>query len=143
MTMIQLEDDMSISPQIDIGSLRTLAAAGVKMIINNRPDGEEPGQPTSVETKAAAAEHGIDYRHIPVTANTLSLDHIDEFASAMAEAQGPILAYCKSGYRSTLLWGLAMVRVNGAAPSDVLEKAGSAGMDLSSARPLMEQMAGQ
>lgn len=141
--MTQIEEGMSIAPQIDVASLDALAAAGIKMIINNRPDGEELGQPTSAETEAAAAERGMGYRHIPITANTLSLDHIDEFASAMADADGPILAYCKSGYRSALLWGLAKVRSKGAAPADVLQKAGAAGVDLNSARPLMEQMAGQ
>ncbi len=140
--MTQIEDGMSIAPQIDISELEALAAAGVKMLINNRPDGEDGGQPTSEETQAAAAQHGIAYRHIPVTASTLSLDDIDRFASAMADADGPVLAYCRSGYRSALLWGLAEVRANGAAPSDVLQKAGDAGMDLNSARPLMEQMSG-
>jgi uncharacterized protein (TIGR01244 family) len=78
----------------------------VTAIVNNRPDDEEPGQPSAAEMASAAEAAGLSYRHIPV-AGGFSPEQVDAMAAALAEAGGPVLAFCKSGTRSTFLWALA------------------------------------
>ena len=120
---------MIVAGQIHPEELPSLAGIGVTMIVNNRPDGEEPGQPAGAEIEAAAREAGIYYRHIPVGKDGLSSDLVEAMAGAMAETEGTILAFCRSGTRSTYLWALAASRLG--ADGDVLvEKAAAAGYDL-------------
>ncbi|HEV2815679.1 MAG TPA: TIGR01244 family sulfur transferase [Allosphingosinicella sp.] len=84
--------------------MEAVAAAGVALIVNNRPDGEEPGQPAGAEIEAAARAAGLDYRHIPVSGG-IRPDQVAAMAAAMGE--GKLLAFCRSGARSTLLWAMA------------------------------------
>ena len=102
------------------------AAAGVETIINNRPDDEEPGQPSSADIEAAAEAAGLAYRHIPI-AGGFSQAEVGAMAEALA--QGPALAFCRSGTRSTYLWALARARL-GDEPAALLTAAASAGYDL-------------
>ena len=90
--------------QIRPDEMEAVAAAGVALIVNNRPDGEEPGQPTSAEIERAALAAGLRYRHIPV-AGGIGPDEVAAMAAAMDE--GKLLAFCRSGTRSTLLWAMA------------------------------------
>ncbi len=99
------------------------------MIVNNRPDGEEPGQPAGAEIEAAAREAGMSYCHIPVGKDGLSSDLVEAMAAALAGTDGTILAFCRSGTRSTYLWALAASRL-GADRDELVEKAASAGYDL-------------
>ena len=102
------------------------AAQGIRLIVNNRPDGEEPGQPLSSELEAAARSAGLDYRHIPIAGG-----FPPERVEAMDEAleQGPVLAFCRSGTRSTFLWALARAR-RGAPAEESVAAAAAAGYDL-------------
>ncbi|PSJ36708.1 TIGR01244 family sulfur transferase [Allosphingosinicella deserti] len=109
-----------------------IADLGVKMIVNNRPDQEEPGQPTSAEIEAAAAAAGIGYRHIPV-AGGFSDAQVQAMIEALSAADGPVLAFCKSGMRSIYLWALARARMGDGADA-LLEKGAAAGYDLSPIR---------
>ena len=112
-----------------------LAAAGVRLIVNNRPDGEEPGQPASAEIEAAARAAGLDYRHIPVGRGFPAAS-----VEAMAEAleRGPALAFCRSGTRSAWLWALA--RASRGAPAETLvRQAAGAGYDLRPLLPLLRR----
>ena len=132
--MKQLDSTTFVSGQI---VPEEIASLGVATIVNNRPDGEEPGQPASDAIEAAAKAAGIDYRHIPV-AGGISLPQIAQMADALAGAQGPVLAFCRSGTRSTFLWALARARLGDDA--DVLtEKAAAAGYDLSPIRAFLAQ----
>lgn len=118
------------APQLAPADLAALAAAGVRRLINNRPDGEEPGQPTSAEMAAAARDAGLDYVWIPVS----GLPRPDQ-AAAVAEqlADGaPTVMFCRSGARSTLAWAMAG-RMGGADPDDLRAAAAAAGYDLSRA----------
>ena len=112
--------------QLTVGDVSQAAAAGIRLIVNNRPDGEEPGQPSSAEIEAAARAAGLDYRHIPVDGG-----FPPETVAAMAEAldRGPVLAFCRSGTRSTFLWALARARRGGPAEESVAAAA-AAGYDL-------------
>jgi uncharacterized protein (TIGR01244 family) len=89
--------------QLTVGDVDEAAALGIRLIVNNRPDGEEPGQPSSAEIEAAARAAGLDYRHIPI-AGGLAPDKIEAMAEALD--QGPVLAFCRTGTRSTFLWAL-------------------------------------
>jgi uncharacterized protein (TIGR01244 family) len=126
----QLDESTLVAGQITASDVAELAAQGVVMIVNNRPDGEEPGQPASAEIAAAAQAAGLDYRYIPV-AGGFSDAQIEQMADAL-EA-GPTLAFCRSGTRSAFLWAMAQAR-RGAAPGDLARKAADAGYDL---RPIL------
>ena len=103
-----------------------LAAIGIRLIVNNRPDGEEPAQPTSAEIEAAAGAAGLDYRHIPIAGG---FPAVAVEAMALALDQGPVLAFCRSGTRSTFLWALARAR-RGAPAEESVAAAAAAGYDL-------------
>ena len=132
--MKQLDSSVSVSGQI---RPEEVAGLGVAMIVNNRPDGEEPGQPSSEEIAAAAAAAGIAYRHIPV-AGGFSLPQVAQMADALAAAPGPVLAFCKSGTRSTFLWALARSRLGDDAEV-LVARAAEAGYDLSPIRAFLAQ----
>ena len=107
MNMTQLSPTLSVRPQVLPGEVAELAAAGFKGIINNRPDGEGPDQPSSAELEAAAKRHGLAYWHIPVVPGQATEEQARAFAAALREAEGPVVAFCRTGNRSTGLWKMA------------------------------------
>lgn len=124
-----LDEHLLVSPQITPDGVDAAADAGVTTIINNRPDGEEAGQPASADIAARAAARGIDYHHIPVSGGTFDDRSVAAFDAALAGATGKTLAFCRTGTRSTTLWALANA---GRLPSDdLLSRASTAGYDLS------------
>lgn len=127
--MKQLDSTTAVAGQVAPGDV---AGLGMSMIVNNRPDGEEAGQPLSAEIEAAARAAGIDYRHIPV-AGGVTEAQVAQMAEALAAARGPVLAFCRSGTRSTYLWALARARAGGEA-DDLVARAAAAGYDLSPIR---------
>ena len=122
---------LSVSPQIDVDDIAALAAQGIRGIVNNRPDGEEPGQPDNATLESAARAAGLDWRHIPVTGMPVAPATLREFSAALEELPGPLLAFCRSGTRSSALWSL---QAPGTA-DDILATARAAGYDLSMLRP--------
>ena len=126
--MIRLDPATFVSGQITPAEVAEAAAAGVKTIINNRPDGEEPGQPTSADIAAAAKAAGLAYHHIPVSRG---FSHTEVEAMAEALENGPVLAFCRSGTRSTYLWALARTR-GGEDPATLIERGRAVGYDLRS-----------
>src|SRR5712672_797525 len=102
--LAELAPGLSAAGKLDPADIEALAAAGVRTIVNNRPDNEDPGQLPAAEARRLAEAHGIAYHHIPFTAATLSRADVDAFAAAMRDASGPVVAHCRSGTRSTLLW---------------------------------------
>jgi uncharacterized protein (TIGR01244 family) len=127
MNFRRLEDGVLVAGQIGPGELAEAAAAGVRTVVNNRPDDEQPGQPSSIEIEAAAQAAGLGYRHIPV-ADGVSPGAVEAMAEAL-EA-GPMLAFCRSGTRSTYLWALARAS-RGAEADTLIARAAEAGYDLS------------
>ena len=117
------------APQILDRDLREIAALGVRRVVNNRPDGEESGQPSSAEIEAAVRAAGLDYVHAPVVGMP-GLDAVRAAADAL-EADEPVLMYCRSGTRSTVAWALAMRALDRAGPDEIREAAANAGYDLS------------
>ncbi len=116
--------------RLTVGDIDEAATAGIRLIVNNRPDGEEPGQPTSAEIEAAARAAGLGYRHIPV-ADGFPPEQVEAMAEALE--QGPLLAFCRTGTRSTFLWALARSS-RGAAAEECAAAAAAAGYDL---RPIV------
>ena len=125
----QLDDRTLVSGQIAPHEVAGLAQQGVTLIVNNRPDGEEPGQPGGETIRAAAEAAGLAYRFIPV-AGGLSAPQVEAMAAAFDEAGGKVLVYCRSGTRSTYLWALAQSR-RGADADSLVRQAAAAGYDLS------------
>lgn len=130
-----LDDRTLVAGQIGLGEVSEAKALGVTTIVNNRPDGEEPGQPASAEIETAARAAGLDYRHIPV-AGGFSLDQIEEMAAALDKAAGKTLAFCRSGTRSTFLWALAR-KARGGDGAELMRQAAEAGYDLSPLQALL------
>ncbi|MCE2842138.1 MAG: TIGR01244 family sulfur transferase [Novosphingobium sp.] len=135
----RLSDHVLASPQITIADLAEAKADGVSLVINNRPEGESDDQVPGAEIEAAARGLGMDYVAIPVTHAGFSGPQVEAMAEALGGANGKILAYCRSGTRSTLLWALAEAS-KGADLEALTAQAAEAGYDVSPVRPLMDML---
>jgi len=125
----RINDEISVSPQIALDDLAGLKAAGFTTLINNRPDGEAPDQPASAAMQAAAAAAGLDYHYIPLGRDGVSPEMVERTAAALEGSAGPVLAFCRSGTRSTTLWALSQA---GRLPADeIVTQAANAGYDVS------------
>ncbi|MES2443577.1 MAG: TIGR01244 family sulfur transferase [Pseudomonadota bacterium] len=142
MNIRTIDDTISVAPQIMPEDVADLAAAGFTAIVNNRPDGEDDGQPAGDSVAAAAAAAGLAYTAIPVTHAGFSGAQVEAMAEAMAAAGGPVLAYCRSGTRSCNLWALAAAS-EGSDPDALTAKAAGAGYDISGIRPLLDALSGK
>ena len=126
----QLDDKTLVARrQITPDDIPAMKELGVTMLVNNRPDGEDVGQPASDEIEAAAKKSGIEYRHIPI-ARGLGPSDIEEMREAMHQVgEGKLLAFCRSGYRSTLAWAVAKSE-DGVPREELNRRASEAGFDL-------------
>ncbi|TNE64289.1 MAG: TIGR01244 family phosphatase [Alphaproteobacteria bacterium] len=136
----KVTDQVSVAPQIGKTDIDAAADAGVELIINNRPDGEEMGQPEGDELATYAATRGIKWASIPVVGGQLTFEAIESMAYALKSTEGPILAYCRSGTRSCTLWGLATAMDKGMETTDIVAAAAEAGYDLSGMAPTMDHL---
>jgi uncharacterized protein (TIGR01244 family) len=127
--LFPLAPGLSVAGRLDRTDIDALARAGVRTIVNNRPDGEDPGQLPATEAKQLATAHGIAYHHIPITAATLTLADVDSFAATVRDAAEPVVAHCRSGTRSALLWALTRMR-EGADPLALISEAARHGIDI-------------
>ena len=127
------------SPQIALEDIDAAKAAGVVTIVNNRPDGEDPSAPQADAIETAAEAAGLRYVGIPVGHSGFSEVQVDAMVEAL-NADGLILAYCRSGTRSTLLWALAQAKM-GVDPDTVARAAMASGYDVSPIRPMMDMLA--
>jgi uncharacterized protein (TIGR01244 family) len=133
-----LDPSISVFGQIAPDDIADAKAQGFTTIVNNRPDEEQPGQPSSAEIEAAAREAGLTYVAIPVDHSGFAEWQIAAMADTLEKAEGPVLAFCRSGTRSTFLWALARNRL-GDAGEPLIAKAAGAGYDLSPIRPILIQ----
>ncbi|WFP66117.1 MULTISPECIES: TIGR01244 family sulfur transferase [unclassified Mesorhizobium] len=102
----QISDDYSVSGQIQPEDIAAIKDAGFRSVICNRPDNEQPGQPSADSIKAAAEAAGLAFRYIPVISGQITIDNVEDQAEALDELEGPVFAYCRSGARCTNLYGL-------------------------------------
>ena len=124
-----LAPGLSVTGRLDVPDVEALAGAGVRTIVNNRPDGEDRGQLPAAEARRVAESHGLAYHHIPITAATLSRADVDAFAAVLRAAPPPVVAHCRSGTRSALLWALVRMR-EGADPLSLVAEADRHGIDI-------------
>ncbi|MDP4650550.1 MAG: TIGR01244 family sulfur transferase [Haliea sp.] len=128
MKIVKVTPEVAVSEQVNLDDVPAIAAAGYAVLMNNRPDGESPGQPTSAEFAAAAAQNGLQYVYYPINGMNFPGPNLSAVAAAFDNAQGPVLAFCRSGTRSINLW------VASRSPAELppaLELARSLGYDLS------------
>jgi uncharacterized protein (TIGR01244 family) len=124
----QLGDRVMVSGQIAPHEVAGLAAEGVTMLVNNRPDGEDPEQPLAGDIEDAAAQAGIAYRFVPIIRGIGPAD-VEEMQKALRDAgDGKLLAFCRSGTRSAFALAIAQ-REEGASADEVQEQLIQAGFD--------------
>jgi sulfide:quinone oxidoreductase len=134
MTFKTLTDQLSVSAQISPEAVAEAAKAGFSVIIANRPDGEDPGQPDAAAMRAAAEAAGLTWVHIPVSGGQFPPDAVAAFKEA--SAKGKTLAYCRSGTRCTVLWALG--KPEGLSADEIISRAADAGYDISGLRTHLE-----
>src|SRR5690606_13190475 len=103
----RINDRVSVSPQIGPEDIAVIKAAGFTAIVNNRPDGEAPDQPSGAEIRQAAEAAGLAYHEIPLGRDGVTEQMIEATKDALDQSPGPVLCYCRSGTRSTTLWALS------------------------------------
>lgn len=128
MTLRPLSPSVWTSAQLSPGVVSGLAGSGVARIISNRPDGEEPGQPTAAEIEAAARLAGLSFAWVPVSGLPRP-DQVAAVAALLADDMRTVM-YCRSGMRSAAIWAMAE-RLRGADAADLRSSAAAAGHDLS------------
>jgi len=139
MDIRKIDDTISVTPQIRVDDVAEAARLGFKTLVANRPDHEEPGQPSMADIEAAAKEHGLEWVYMPVESGNITDEDVDRFAPMIRGAAKPVLAFCRSGTRCTILWALSAARSNPA--REIFTKARNAGYDISGLAPRMAQQA--
>jgi uncharacterized protein (TIGR01244 family) len=136
----QVTPDFSVAEQIQATDVAQIAGLGYKAIINNRPDGESPGQPSAAEIKTAAEAAGLRFHNLPYVGQAPP-GVVGETALVLEQAAGPVLAYCRTGTRSIKAWALAAVLAGMKRPDEIIALAAKAGYDLEGARGALETLA--
>ncbi|MEJ6395202.1 TIGR01244 family sulfur transferase [Gymnodinialimonas sp. 2305UL16-5] len=132
-------DGYSVTPQIEPSDVKALAEMGVKTLICNRPDIENPPAFQAAQIQAEAEALGIAFVFNPFQGHTMTQDHVDEQADAIAASDGPVVAYCASGNRSTVVWAFGAA---GQVPIDeIIATANSYGYQFDALRPALEAAA--
>lgn len=131
----ELDGRTFVSGQIQPADVSGLRSSGFSMLICNRPDGEEPGQPAVADIQAAAEAEGLQFRYIPISRGIGPADS-DAMCDALDAADGNVLAYCRSGNRSALTWAVAR-RAQGAPLDDIRNAVAAAGYDPSPVEHLL------
>lgn len=129
MELKRINDHVSVAPQISPEDMPAIKAAGFTTVINNRPDGESFDQPAAETMQAAAEAAGLIYHFIPLGRDGVSSRMVEETEAALEGSAGPVLAFCRSGTRSTTLWALSQA---GKMPAqEIVSQAAHAGYDMS------------
>jgi sulfide:quinone oxidoreductase len=123
-----LTPEISVSPQTAPADMDAIRAAGFRSLICNRPDGEGNDQPLFTEIRQAADDAGIEACYLPVDSGKVGDDQARQFVDLFARLPKPVLAYCRTGMRSTTLWALA--QADKLPVARIMATAASAGYDL-------------
>ena len=135
--LLPLDDRVAVSGQLQPEDMKDIAQSGYVAVVNNRPDGEAMfGQPRTADLKAAAEAAGLVFLDLPFSGPRATPEQVRAFADLLAERPGPVVAFCKSGMRSALLWGAAAIAA-GKPLHEVLTLAMRAGQNL---EPVSETM---
>ncbi|MFW5825884.1 MAG: TIGR01244 family sulfur transferase [Marinobacter sp.] len=139
MDIRKIDDSISVAPQINPEDVAEIARRGFRTLVANRPDQEEPGQPAMADIQKAAKEHGLEWVYLPVESGNIRDADVDAFDPLFEEADKPVLAFCRSGTRCSVLWALSSARRMPVEP--IIERAGQAGYDLRGLVPRLRQEA--
>lgn len=140
MDIRQISPTYAVSPQIGVEDVPAIAAAGFKTIICNRPDAEIPPSHHAAVIEAAARDAGLAFVINPVTHQGLNMDMVRLQKTTMDTSDGPTLAYCASGTRSSVVWSLGQA---GETPTDeIIAATTAAGYDLRGMRGQIDSLAG-
>ena len=104
MNIIKLTDTLAVSAQITPADVAVIAEAGYRVLINNRPDGEETTQPANADIEAAAVAAGLEYHHLPCNARDFPGNGFADMRNLLDDPERPVLAFCRTGTRCTNLW---------------------------------------
>lgn len=140
MDIRQLSPTYAVSPQIGVEDIEAIAEAGFKTIICNRPDVENPPSHHASVMEAAAIAAGLRFVAIPVTHHGLNMDMVEGQKAAINRSEGPTLAYCASGTRSSIVWALG--QATEMSVDDIIAATSAAGYDLGGLRPQLDALAG-
>ena len=141
LSLLPVDDNVSVSGQLTPADMKEIAGAGFTAVVNNRPDGEALfGQPRTADLRAAAEAAGLQFLDLPFSGPRATPDQVRALADLLAGGDGRVVAFCKSGMRSALLWGAASL-ANGRSLEEVLQGARKAGQELSGAAELMTGLA--
>jgi uncharacterized protein (TIGR01244 family) len=136
MDMRQISPRYFVSPQIAPDDLPAIAAAGIKRIICNRPNVEVPPDLQSEAIGAAAADAGLDFQVLELTQQTMTPENVALQRRMIEDADGPVLAYCASGTRCSVVWALG--QAIDMSVDDILDRTRAAGYQLDNMRPTLE-----
>ena len=136
--MKKVTDKLHVGTQVTAGDIERAKGEGIAAIVNNRPDGEEAGQPTAADVRRAAEAAGLGYTHLPVVSGRIGEDDVRAFQKAVAAAPGPVLAHCRSGTRSLTLHVLGEVLDGRMKKDEVVPFGQRLGYDLSGAVKWLE-----
>jgi len=139
MDLRQITPNFAVAPQITPEDVPKLAAMGFRTIINNRPDEEVHSALDADAMAVAAAEAGLAYHHLPYYPGRMTPELVEAFTATLDGSEGPILAYCRSGTRSSYLWAMAAARAT--AVGDILKATAAVGYDLAGLVPSLEARA--
>lgn len=128
----KIDDRLTVSYQIQPEDLPAIAGAGFKAVVCNRPDNEEPGQPSVAQIRAAAEAEGLAFHHLPTSSGIFPDEVIDAFRDVRRTAGGPVFAYCRTGTRCATIDALA--NPDNKSADEIILAAANAGYDLSSLR---------
>jgi len=134
--MKKLSENFYIAPQIGLGDLEAIKAAGIMAIINNQTEHETPHQVPTDDMKKAVIEQGMGYYPIPIAGGQFSLDDVTTLQTLINDTQGPVLAYCLSGTRSAVLWMFANAPDHDI--DELISSALQAGYNLGHLKPSLE-----
>jgi sulfide:quinone oxidoreductase len=128
MDIRKITEELSVAPQIAASDIATIAAAGYRSVICNRPDGESTDQPCCGDIEAVVKAYGLVWRSQPVRSGAVTIADAEEFGALLAELPKPVLAYCRSGTRCATLWSLSEA---GKRPlAEIVSRANAAGFDV-------------
>lgn len=139
MDIRRIDETISVAPQLSVDDIAEAAKLGFRTLVANRPDGEEAGQPAMADIEATAREHGMQWVYMPVESGNILDNDVDQFDAMIREAEKPVLAFCRSGTRCTVLWALSSARSEPA--QDIVNKARGAGYDIGGLAPRMAEQA--
>jgi len=139
--MKQLHNHLYVAGQINALDFEALKSAGIKTIINNRPDDEEPGQLNSTQAAQLAQDNGIAYHYLPMAnGQAMPSTLVDDFKAIIESSEEGILAHCRSGMRSSFIWALGQIPEGKISVDQAIEKAHAAGIPLGNARAALESV---